>query len=150
MSVALRAARRQVTNFAEECEIIKIHQEAMECRDCEDVLQLGIDAFTWLTRADECIRRAVFEGVEYDADTDAAIRELFQGWLRPCDAANQWIDGLLRKGYHPHNLDAFRTCEREVRSIVKAHDADAMTDAMRDLRDRALAEHRDGKTAEFV
>lgn len=150
MSVALRAARRHVSSFADECEILRNHREAIECRDCEAVLQLGIDAFAWLIRADECIRGAVFSGMEYDPQADEVIRELFRGWLRPCEPANQWIDALLGKGYHPDNLEEFRRCEREVRSIVKAIDADGMTDAMRDLRDRALAEHRDGKTAEFV
>ena len=39
---------------------------------------------------------------------------------------------------------------REVRAIVAAFTADAMTDAMRNLRDEALMEHRNGETAEFV
>jgi hypothetical protein len=151
MGVALRAARQHVVNFTDESEIvIKNHLEAMECRDCEDILQLGIDAFHWLNRADEYIRGAVYNGMEYDADSDEAIRELFKCWLRPCDPVNKWIDTQIQRGYHPENLDEFRKCEKEVRSIVKSLDADVMTDAMRDLRDRALAEHRDGKTAAMV
>lgn len=151
MGVALRAARQHVASFTDESEIvIKNHLEAMECRDCEDVLQLGIDAFGWLARADECIRGAVFRGMDYDADADDVIRELFKGWLRPCDPVNKWIDTQIQRGYHPENLDEFRKCEKEIRAIVKSLEADTMTDAMRDLRDRALAELRDGKTAEFV
>lgn len=150
MGVALRTARRHVANFADECEIMRGHREAMECRDCDTVMQLGIDAFAWLIRADECLRAAVYEGMGYDADADEAIRELFRGWLRPCEPVNKWIEIQAQRGYHLDNLEEFRKCEREVRSIVKAWDADAMTDAMRDLRDKALSEHRNGETAEFV
>jgi hypothetical protein len=150
MGVALRAARRHVANFAEEWEIAKSHREAMECRDVEAVLQLGIDAFAWLTRADECIRAAVYSGLDYDAEADESLRELFKEWLRPCEPLNRWIETQIQRGYHPDNLDQFRKCETDVRSIVKAIDTDAMTEALRDLRDQALEEHRRGETAEFV
>jgi hypothetical protein len=150
MSVALRAARRQVVSFADECDIMKCNHEAGESQDCESVLQLGIDAFTWLVRADERVRSAAFAGGEYDPAVDSAIRELFQAWLRTCDPVNKWIDNQIASGHHLSNLEEFRNCEREVRSLVKSLDADAMTDAMRELRDSAVQEHRSGETAEFV
>ena len=68
MSIILRTARRHVANFADECDVLKDHQQAMECRDCDAVLQLGIDAFAWLVRADERLRSAIYSGAEYDAD----------------------------------------------------------------------------------
>jgi hypothetical protein len=150
MGVALRTARRHVNQFTDECEIMTASRDADECRDCEAVLQLGIDAFNWLIRADEFIRSALYEGMDYDPEADEAIRELFKAWLRPCVPANKWIDTQQKRGYHVENLEKFRKCEREARSIVKSMEADGMTDAMRKLRDDALTEHRNGETAEFV
>lgn len=150
MSVALRAARRHVNTFTDESEILQDHQGEVDARDCDDFLQLGIDAFAWLVRADETIRAAVYQGLPHEERSDEAIRELFLGWLRPCAAANEWIDSLAVGRSGPGNAAEFRRCEREVRAIVKSWQADELTDAMRDLRDRALAEHERGETAEFV
>lgn len=155
-TLALREARRHVRSFSDECELVQDHREGSECRECEAFLQLGIDAFRWLVRADETIRGAIYTGgAEHDARADESLRSLFRAWLRPCDFANQWIAAQQGRGYHLGNLDEFRASEREVRSIVKAWDAnvadaDVLTDAMRDLRDSAVTEHRNGETAEFV
>jgi hypothetical protein len=148
--LALREARRHVCTFTDEAEIMRNHREAMECHDCEAFLQLGIDAFNWLVRADQTIRKAVFSGGEYDAEADEAIQELFKAWLKPCAFANQWIAVQEQRHYHLANLEEFRKCEQEVRSIVKAMEKDELTDAMRELRDSAVMEHRNGETAEFI
>jgi hypothetical protein len=150
MGLVLRTARRHVASFADECEIVSDHRQAMECLDCEALLQLGIDAFDWLVRADQDFRKAVFEGIDYEADVDEAIRELFKAWLKTCEQANPWIAVQQQRGYALANLEHFRKCEREVRAIVKAMGADEMSDGMRGLRDQALAEHRNGETAEFI
>lgn len=150
MSVALRAARRHVNTFTDESEILQDRHENVDLQECEAFLQLGIDAFSWLVRADETIRAAVYEGLSHDARSDDALRELLVAWLRPCARGNAWIQSLQANGAEPANLAEFRRCVREVRAIVKSWQADELTDAMRDLRDRALAEHERGETAEFV
>jgi hypothetical protein len=150
-TLALREARRHVNTFTDESEIMQSHQQAMECLDCEAFLQVGIDAFRWLIRADETIRRSIYRGLaQYDKDTDQALRGLFIAWLRPCKIANQWIAVQQGRAYHLDNLDEFRGCEREVLAIVQSMEADQLTDAMRELRDTAVMEHRNGETAEFV
>lgn len=152
-NLLLRSATRHVRDFADESELMREHVQAMDCRDCEAYLQIGIDAFEWLIRADENFRAIVFsEKAEYDPRIDQAIQSLFRAWLPPCEFANQWIDSQLQSGYHPDNLAKFRECERQVRSIVRSldQDSDEMTDEMRSLRDAALREHLHGETAEFV
>jgi hypothetical protein len=129
---------------------MKSHHEAMECLDCDDLLKVGIDAFQWLVRADEVIRSAVYSGMEYDAESDQILQRLFREWLAPCEWVNQWIAVHQQRGYDLAHLEAFRKCEQEVRSIVKSMDADVMTDPMRELRDLAIEEHRNGETAEFI
>jgi hypothetical protein len=149
-TLAFREARRHVYSFSDESEIMRDHREALECLDCEAVLQLGIDAFNWLVLADETIRRATYRGAEFDADTSVMMSQLFRHWLRPCAVVNQWIAVQKDRGYNLANLEELRRCEREVQAIVRSLDADSLTEPMRGLRDSAVAEHRDGQTAEFV
>ena len=47
---SLRTARQQVRLFEDQsADLLREHHRAMECRDCEDSLQLGIEAFTGLS-----------------------------------------------------------------------------------------------------
>jgi hypothetical protein len=148
--LALREARRHVYSFTDESEVMADHGEAIECLDCEAVLQLGIDAFHWLIMADETLRRAVYAGAPADPDAQQTLEMLFRAWLKPCRPVKAWIAIHKERGYKLANLEKFETAEREVLAIVKALDADQLTDAIRDLRDSAVTEHRNGETAEFV
>ena len=64
--------------------------------------------------------------------------------------ANERIKRVRKNGYSPETVDRFLECEKQVRAMVRFLDDDRMTDAMRKLRDDAIAEHESGKTAEFV
>jgi hypothetical protein len=88
--------------------------------------------------------------VEFDREFEATLESLFRQWLAPCAFAGHWIAEVEAQGHSPENLAAFRQCEAEVRGLVKFLDNDEMTDPMRRLRDRAIEEHRNGQTAEFV
>ena len=152
-TLSYRVACRHVDLFADESELMKQHFEAMECRDCEDFLQLGIDAFRWLVRADEIIRSNVYQQkADYDPELDQALETLFVRWLEPSEFANEWIASLLSREFTPDNLDQFRKCEEEVAAIARAvagNGDETLPDSMRRLRDEAITEHKDGKTAEF-
>jgi hypothetical protein len=150
--LAYRMAQQHVNSFDHEGEeLIKDHHEAMDCFDCEAFLQLGIDAFHWLILADETLRRAIFSGKrEFDPKIQQTIEGLFVAWLRPWKRANEWVDVQVQRGFEVANLDEFLKCSEEVLAVAESLDRDTLTDAMRELRDAALTEHRDGKTAEFV
>jgi hypothetical protein len=148
--LALREARRHVYSFADESEIMRNHREAMECMDCEAVLQLGIDAYHWMILADETLRRCTYRGDRCEAEMFQLLERLFREWLKPCSIANEWIAIHKSRGYDLANLEEFRKCEREVVAIVGSFDGDAMTDPLREVRDSAVMEHRNGETAEFV
>ena len=151
-TLAFRTARRHVNNFAGESqELMKRHREAVECWECQAFLQLGIDAFDWLVRADAGYREAVYRRTaEYNPEVDGELRRLFTEWLNPCTLANEWITVQLERGYTLDNLNRFRDCESEVRAIVDCKDEDSMSDALRELRDKSLKEYHDGQTAEFI
>jgi len=152
MSVlALREARRHVRSFADESELLPEHEGATECLDCEAFLQVGIDAFHWLIRADETIRLATYRRLlTHNPRVEQSLHSLARAWLQSSEAANRWIEFHQQRGERLENLDEFCKCEAEMRAMVRAQGGDTMTDAMRALRDSAVAEHRNGETADFV
>lgn len=128
--------------------------EANECRDLEDFLKLGIDAYDWIERADLWLRGAVASGAlpsDEENSVIAAIDTLCRGWLRPCNFARAWIARIQGKGFKIDNVDRFHECCRQMESIVDslAEDAHVMSDALIDMETAALKEHRNGETAEF-
>jgi hypothetical protein len=152
-NIALRTATTFVNSFTSEDAVIEASRQADDCRDCEDFLQLGIDAFDWLIRADQKIREAIFDGAEgFDPLVEDALRLLCQRWLKPCEHARKWAVIQFNRGYKVDNLDRFNECCEEMQAIVRAHEAttEELPAAMEHLRDLALEDHRNGQTSEFV
>lgn len=150
-SQVLKIARRRVNGYQRESEWMKSHREAMECLDCEAFLQLGIEAYQWLLRADQAIRRSVFEdAIEWPADLNGTLELLFRRWLDPCEFARQRISVQESRGYEVANKDEFLDCCEQVEAIVSSFDDRQLPNGMAVLQDEALAEYRNGETAEFV
>ena len=120
-TVALKAAQEQVHFYGNQTSaLLSRHDEAMECLDCEDLLELGIGAFKWIGRAEQSWRSKIYEGeATYDGKTDYAITALYEAWLKSCEYAEQNITIQIQRGYYPDNLDKFRSCCQEVRDIVE-------------------------------
>lgn len=146
-NLALRTARSHVHAYSGECEeLMARHAEAMDCRDCEDFLQLGIDAFRWLGRADVQYRMRVYRGVaEYDAKFEEDLAALYRLWLKPCDYALQWAEKQLRLEYRLDNLEEFKRCVEEAKALIDPNEE--VTDGIAVLRDEAIEEFRAGKTS---
>ena len=120
-NLALRLAQRRVHSYADE--VLQHHAHAMECRDCELFLQKGIDAHRWLSQAEETMRESDAEGIfSFSREMQDALGTLYQTWLGPCAFAEQWIDDLLKRNFHPDNLEDFRRVCDEVRDIVERQD----------------------------
>jgi hypothetical protein len=152
---ALRTARTIVASYAREDEVLEQHQQATDCHDCDAFLRLGIDAFNWIIRADQLTRQALYDGTaDFDFTAiDDAIGELCQLWLKACVRAEQWI--ALQQTHHStlDNLEEFRACCQEMQAIAKARaaqESEELPDNLRPLRDKAIEEHRNGQTAEFI
>jgi hypothetical protein len=123
-------------------------REAIDCFDCESFLQLGIDAFAWLARADESIRKAIYAGqIEYDQEVDPAIAHLYQDWLRPCSHAEKWIATQESRGYNVSNVEEFRRCVEELQAIVAANNE--VAGELAAIRDQAVEENRAGTTTDW-
>lgn len=146
-SLAIRSARLHVKSFSDESDVIQSSSEALECRDCEDFLQLGIDAFRWLNRADEHIRRAVFAGVPHNEEADRALIALYKAWLAPCAVAEGRVASQENRGYQVDNLAEFRNCVAEVEALLK--ESRHVGGQLAEARDRAIASERAGETDDW-
>lgn len=134
-NLALMIAHRRVHAYADESDrLMQRHAEAMECRDCEEFLKKGMDAFKWLRCAEETMREADYEGLyEMTAEVRSALDRLSAAWLTPCEFAETWISSLAERGYAPDNLKEFReTCE-EAEDLVQRRHWQNQATAMRAL-----------------
>jgi hypothetical protein len=154
-NLTFRNAQEHIRAFAGEGEgFMDHHYEAMDCRDCEAFLQMGIDAFEWLIRADIVFRAAAaYADFDYGTEWMERFKRLAKTWLRPCDRAEEWIKVQLNKGYSLDNLEQFRKCKDEMLAIVKFNErsgSEELPEALIPLRDSALEELDNGQAAEFV
>jgi hypothetical protein len=155
-NLTFKYASEHVARYRDEDDrIMSEHREALECMDCEAYLQLGIDAFNWIMKADAVWRDGVYNGrYEFDPAMESALQAMCRSWLKPCGNAEKWIAIQEKRGYTLSNLETFRRCCEEMKAIVASFDAPAagqvVTDPLILLRDEALKEHRDGQTAEFI
>lgn len=148
-NLVFRTARSHIYNLSSEYdELMLRHRETMDCYDCEAFLQLGIDAFVWLTRADQCIRKAVFAGrSDYDQEVGDTIDRLYRLWLRPCADAEKWIAKQESRGYKVGNVDEFRQCALEVNAIVNA--STEVSGELAAIRDEAIEADRAGQASDW-
>lgn len=152
-TLALQTATSHVEQYVKQYEFAMHAHQAMDYYECEAFLQLGIDAFRWLLRADYGLRQGIYsDAIEYDAKAEAALEQLFRTWLVPCEFAERWAKVQSDRGFTVSNLGDFRKCCEEARAIVDAldgNDTEGMSQQLANLRDQAIYEQQHGETAEF-
>ena len=99
------------------------------------------------------MRAAAVEGkLEYTEELEQSLEALAKAWLKPCDLAERLITARQERNFEPDNLTEFRYCCKEMRAIVEFNESwqnESLPPGLAKLRDEALAEHRNGETAEF-
>jgi hypothetical protein len=150
-SIAFRAARQFVHSYQGEYkDLMEEHGKAMDCWDCQSFLQLGIDAFNWITRTDQEIKKAIFEKrTEYDQNVDLAIASLYAEWLKPCEFAEQWIRLQKARDFKIDNLVQFQKCCEEARAIVECNEGILSNPNFIVAQEDALEAYRKGETLGF-
>lgn len=160
-SLALRSAQWHVDAFSQEAgqraPRTDSSQQPPNGRDCEDFLQMGIDAFHWLIRADQTIRAEIYRGESGDQhELLDRVARMCADWLAPIPIAARWIAEAALQGFEPANVAEFYECVREMKAIVAAGQAQpseiarTLPGPVTAARDEALREHRHGETAEFI
>jgi hypothetical protein len=117
-------------------EIMRRHCEAMECRDCEEFLLQGLNAFRWLRHAEETLRQAAAENLcttpedmELLKTATESLNTLFAVWLRPRADAEKRIANLAGQFDVAHAKDFRDACEYVQRKIQKLEMQNAIEDA---------------------
>lgn len=120
-SLTLRTAKGRIRNYNEASDgLMAAHREAMECRDCEAFLQLGIDAYAWLRRATKELRTSeIGLSSELTVESEAIVRSLRILWLQPCECAEEWVAIQHSRDFKVSNLEEFRDCCRKIRQMVE-------------------------------
>ena len=110
-------AKAHTKSFADN--VLHEHQNAMECFDCEEMLQAGIDAFQWISIAERVLRAADEKGLlEMTATIEDNLCQLWEAWLEPLEQAEEKIKQTRSNGFIPENLDEFYSVKEKAIEIV--------------------------------
>ena len=147
---SLQLAQKRVDDYRRKDETIAAHEDAMACRDCEDFLESGIEAFKWLRRADLTLREAAVAGIQVPDDAPEAIASLYRAWLVPCPHAQQRIKQQVERDFRLRNLREFQEACEYVKQQVRLLDMDDQLEgAFRgDVFDEAFWQEAHGLRAE--
>jgi hypothetical protein len=154
----VQEARRRVLAFGElesfgEGDVVSQSREAMNCLDCEAWLCIGTDVFRFLNSIDERIRLAVYEGkansvIDID-QLDSTLLALVSCWLETANHAVRWIQKCEQYGFVVEGKLEFVACLKEARAYVGEQRDDTLPQGLIEHRNLAVAEIKDGTTAEF-
>lgn len=146
--------------LAEYDRILADHAEAEDCGTCESYLELGVQVFHWIIKADQDYRRELYQTPA--AHSEAVERELetlMRRWHARCQAMLAWAERQVSRGFQVAHLEEFRHCTDEAAAIVESFDEsigndesgkEVMPTPLILLRDQALLDHQYGETSEFV
>lgn len=126
------------------------HVEAMECRDLEQLLLMGLFLSLSIDLIDTNWRTAMLGGqVEFDPAEEAEILGHYRTWLAPAADILARIEAMEAAGYKVQWADQFRRAHRDARAVFTADSEFFSSDALVELRDTAIDAHREGRTAGF-
>ncbi len=151
-NLAFRNARQYMKSYSEESDVIQRHNEAMDCRNWEDVIHMAIDAFEWTLRADQSYRVSIYQGEEEDIAIEREIEGLFYRWMEVSARLEPHIQRQIEGGFKLDRLAEYRRCVTEIVAIVKSlreGDDQTLPDVLIQYRDAAIQEFHNGETTEF-
>lgn len=131
------------------------HAAADDRGMCEAFLELGIQVFHWIIKADHDYRRALYQHPDrHDQAAEQELEALMQGWLASGRGVLEWAEHNAAAGWKSSHLAEFRRCFEEAAAIIDSFDdverGGVMTDPLILLRDQAHLEHQNGETSEFI
>lgn len=107
----LELAECQLQQFEHDDPVLRDHREAEDYWRCEEFLKVGIEAYKFLSRAEEAFIVADVAGIaEYSAELQSFVKALYGRWLATCPSAVEWINRLSAQGHDVENRKAFLAC----------------------------------------
>ncbi len=136
-SAEYRFAKESVDEYVDA--VMRDHYDAEKCWECEALLSRAISSYTWLSRLEEMVRTAAYEGrIKWDDQLEDCLRFLYKRWLTPCDRADSEISEVARLGHRPDNLEQFEEVRAKVQDRLGR--ADLRKIAKKSRRTRSNAE----------
>ena len=86
-TIRCKLAQKCMRDYSEKDATMQKCAEAMSCRDCEDLLRSGIEAFKWLKQSENTLQEAAKAGIQVSMHAKEAIDYLYRAWLMPCEHA---------------------------------------------------------------
>ena len=116
-------ARTTTQDFAFTDSVLQDHAIALECRDCEEMLERGLRAYKWLMTCDESRQAADARGLlDYRGELYEEVTNLFRQWLESARQAERWILRLEQQCYTPANLSQFLEARESVVTTIEDRD----------------------------
>lgn len=120
MQELIGIASQSVADYREQAdEWLKNHVVAAECRECEDCLDAGLEAYKLIG----CVDTLLHKGAEQDIidlthELQEALLSLYDAWLVSSNKAEIWMASLSERGESPKNALEIRAAIAAAREIV--------------------------------
>lgn len=139
-------AKRRVDDFAA-FDVVEESKQAIDCLNCEAMIDFGIEALESVIKADAVFRDAAMDGlIEFTEELDDSLHGLIRHWLRTSEHSIVWIKKCESREYEVKRRDEFMKFVREAKSIIKSYTDDSLPEHIAEIRDEAIEEHSRGET----
>jgi hypothetical protein len=92
----------------------------MEAFDRDDLLQLAIDSFRWIRRADDSYRTAICNGkADFDLRMEQTVTRIYELLVELCGKVEHNLLAENNEDGPLDNLKAFRVCSEEARALLE-------------------------------
>ena len=116
----------------------------------EDLISRANHLFVRTIELDADIQGSIFrKQMDFDPALDSAVQRLFSDWLKIGVEILPLVERLERDIGTIEGADTFRANLSEAESILTPDDVFFASDELADLRDRAIDDHRAGRTELF-
>jgi hypothetical protein len=124
--------------------------EGSDFRDLEAVVHTGNELFRAISLVDQNWHTEMYEGrTPYDEADEVEIAGYYRTWLHTGDRVLEAIEEQEARGRSVAGAEEFRKNRREAQGLLVDDAAFFGGDALAELRDEAIDDHRAGRTVDF-
>jgi hypothetical protein len=127
----------------------KRHDDAMLCRDLEDIVSLSIKLYCEIIELDEDVRLCEFDDRDSEIRLLVKTNELLQRWVQTSGDVLESISRMERGGYSIDGSDRFRGFLKEAENILTDDSKFFTGPKLQKMESEAILTHNDGKTEVF-
>lgn len=110
------------------------HETAMQCRDLEELIGIGLSLFNSLKERAHAVQDGIVRGaIQYSPEISEAFVEGYQDWLQPCAAVESAIQRFESRNYQVDKAEEFRLAVREI--SLHEFDIGSVSKAEREIRE---------------